>query len=212
MERQQIEKSYWDDVLKSGSKPVSVYAFCDKHEIAESDFYQHYSSFHGLEGNYWKSLVVDTVAILENDEDAKGYDSHQRLLAFYYTFFENVLKHRSRFVARFPKGLSPGSNGSLKGFNQEFKKFANSLLAQAREEGAVRSCENNRFQQVQEHGLYAQLRTLINFYRQDSSDGFEDTDAFIEKSVKPAFEAARMPLVDSGIDLLRFTLPRIFNS
>ena len=211
MDREEIEKAYWDDTLKAGSQPASVYAFCDKHGLEEANFYQHYTSFHGIEGSYWKSLVTDTVAVLAKDEDAQSYDSHQMLLAFYYTFFENVLKHRSRFMLRFPKGMSPGSNNCLKGFNQEFKKFAESLLVQAREEEAIHSYEHDRLKEVQEHGLYAQFRTLINFYRQDSSDGFEDTDAFIEKSVKFGFEAAKMPLVDSGIDLLRFALPRVFN-
>ena len=211
MDREKIEAVYWDDTLKIGAQPASVYAFCDKHGLAEGDFYQHFTSFYGIEGAYWKSLITDTLAVLEKDEDAKGYDAHQRLLAFYYTFFENILKHRSRFVTRFPKGLSPGRNSCLKGFNQEFKRFADQILAQAREEGAIRSCDNNRLQEVQEHGLYAQFRTLINFYRQDSSEGFEDTDAFIEKTVKFGFDAARMPLIDSGIDLLRFALPRVFS-
>ena len=211
MNREEIEAAYWDDTLKRGSQPASVYAFCDKHGLTEGQFYEHFSSFYAIEGSYWKSLVSDTVSALNSDEDAQNYDAHQKLLAFYYTFFENILQHRSRLTTRFPKGLSPGSNSCLKGFNQEFKKFSEHLLAQAREEGAIRSCDNNRLQEAQEHGLYAQLRTLINFYRQDSSDGFEDTDAFIEKTVKFGFDAARMPLVDSGIDLLRFALPRVFN-
>ena len=211
MDRGEIEKAYWDDTLKAGAQPASVYAFCDKHGLEEGEFYQHFTSFYGIEAAYWKSLVSDTVAVLEKDEDAKSYNAHQRLLAFYYTFFENVLKNRSRFIIRFPKGFSPSKNNCLKGFNQEFKKFSDQLLAQAREEGSVPTCDNNRLQQAQEHGLYAQLRTLINFYRQDSSEGFEDTDAFIEKTVKFGFDAARMPLVDSGIDLLRFALPRVFN-
>ena len=211
MNREEIEGAYWDDTLKRGSQPASVYAFCSKHGFPESEFYHHFSSFYGIEGAYWKSLVTDTVSALEHDEDVKGYDAHQKLLAFYYTFFENILKHRSRLTTRFPKGVSPGKNNCLKGFNHEFKNFAHHLLAQAREEGLVRSCDENRFQEAQEHGLYAQLRTLINFYRQDSSEGFEDTDAMIEKTVKFGFDAARMPLVDSGLDLLRFALPRVFN-
>ena len=211
MNREEIEGAYWDDTLKRGSQPASVYAFCDKHGLNEGEFYQHFSSFYAIEGSYWKSLVSDTVSALHNDEDVKNYDSHQKLLAFYYTFFEKILQHRSRFTTRFPKGVSPGKNNCLKGFNQEFKKFAEHLLAQAREEGAIRSCDNNRLQEAQEQGLHAQFRTIINFYRQDSSEGFEDTDAFIEKSVKFGFDAARMPLIDSGIDLLRFALPRVFN-
>lgn len=211
MTREEIEHAYWDDTLKAGKQPPSVYAFCEKHDLSEGDFYAHFSSFYSIEGAYWKSLVSDTVATLHNDEDAKTYDAHQKLLAFYYTFFELVLKNRSRLLTRFPKGVSPGKNGCLKGFNSEFKSFATNLLAQGREEDLISSCDG-RLNEAHEHGLYAQLRTLINFYRQDASENFEDTDALIEKSVKFAFDAARMPLVDSGLDLIRFALPRVFNA
>lgn len=210
MKRGKIKTAYWEGTLKTGKQPASVYAFCDQHELTEAEFYEHFTSFYGIEAVYWKSLVVDTIATLDNDEDAKSYDARQKLLAFYFTFFEHTLKHRSRLITRFPKGASPGKNGCLKGFNSEFNKFASSLLIQAREEELIRSCDKGRFNEVQEHALYAQFRTIINFHRQDSSEGFEDTDAFIEKSVKFGFDAARMPLIDSGIDLIRFTLPRVF--
>ncbi|MEM9079815.1 MAG: hypothetical protein AAGC74_03885 [Verrucomicrobiota bacterium] len=208
MSKEELEAKYWDETLKAGKQPASVYAFCQHHGLPEAEFYQHFSSFYSIEGAYWKSLVTHTIATLENDQDAQGYSAQQKLLAFYYTFFEVVLKNRSRLLTRFPKGVSPGKNGCLNGFNDEFQKFATQLLAQAREEGAVNSCDG-RLTELQEHGLYAQLRTLINFYRQDSSENFQDTDAFIEKSVKFAFDAARQPLFESGVDLLRFTLPRV---
>lgn len=201
-----IADAYWDHLLEHGAPPASVFKFCKDHGISEREFYNEHGSFESIEANFWQQTVDDTLATLKADKDVELYDSRQLLLAFYYTYFEQALDYRSRFLLRFPSLKSMGAS-TLKGFRHAFKEFAASLMAKAREEGVVTDVK--RINDLQERGLYPQFRFLIDFYVKDSSRGFEDTDALIEKSVRFFFDTARLPAFESTVDLFRFLLPRL---
>ena len=201
-----IPDAYWESLLEHGAPPASVFKFCKEHGITEREFYSEHGSFEAIEADFWKQTVDDTLATLNADKDVELYDSRQLLLAFYYTYFEQALDHRSRFLLRFPSLKSMGSS-SLKGFRHAFKEFAASLMAKARDEDLVTDVK--RLNDLQERGLYPQFRFLIDFYVKDNSRGFEDTDALIEKSVRFFFDTARLPAFESTVDLFRFLLPRL---
>ena len=202
-----IEDNYWDYLLETGTKPQSVFKFCKENSINEKEFYEHYSSFEGIEGAYWGSLVSGTVAILEADEDAKTYDAKQRLLAFYFTFLESLLAQRSRFTHGFPSVKDVSDWASLKEFDREFKTFATLVIDQAVDEGSVD--DRKKLNDFYPHALLLQFKVILEFYRNDTSSQFADTDAFIEKSVRFFFDGARLPLIESGLDLVRFLVPRL---
>lgn len=201
-----IADAYWEHLLEHGAPPASVFKFCKEHGITEREFYSEHGSFESIEEDFWQQTVEETLATMESDKDVELYDSRQLLLAFYYTYFEQALDHRSRFLLRFPCLKSMGAS-QLKGFRRAFKEFAASLMTKAREEEVVTDIK--RLNDLQEKGLYPQFRFLIDFYVKDSSRGFEDTDALIEKSVRFFFDTARLPAFESTVDLLRFLLPRL---
>lgn len=198
---------YWDHLLEYGTQPASVFKFCKDLGIKEGEFYREYGSFEAIEARFWESTVVDTIKTLDSDEETAGYDARQLLLAFYFTYFEIVLDHRSKFLARFPCLSARGRVGNLKGFQGAFEDFAKRVIELGKAEESV--VDFKQYNSIQEKGLYPQFRLLIDFYLKDTSQGFEDTDAFIEKSVRFFFDAARFPIVESTIDLLRFLVPRL---
>lgn len=53
-------------------------------------------------------------------------------------------------------------------------------------------------------GLFGHFLSVIEFNLEDTSKGFERTDAYIEKSVRLAFDVIGTQAVDSAFDLLRF--------
>ncbi len=201
-----ITDAYWEYLLEHGSPPASVFKFCKEHGITEREFYSEHGSFESIEADFWQQTVEETLETMKADKDAELYDSRQLLLAFYYTYFEQALDHRSRFLLRFPSLKAMGSS-QLKGFRHAFKEFAASLMEKARDEEVVTDIK--RLNDLQERGLYPQFRFLIDFYVKDSSRGFEDTDALIEKSVRFFFDTARLPAFESTVDLFRFLLPRL---
>ncbi len=53
-------------------------------------------------------------------------------------------------------------------------------------------------------GLFGHFVTAVEFNLADDSAGFERTDAYIEKSVKLAFDVIGTQALDSAFDLVRF--------
>ena len=126
-----LQDAFWEHLLEHGRQPASVFKFCKELGIKESDFYREYGSFDAIESEFWKSTVKSTIDLLESDPDTAEYDSRQLMLGFYFTYFESILDHRSRFLMRFPS-LKGGSSSHLKGFRHAFDEFASRLIGMNR--------------------------------------------------------------------------------
>lgn len=198
-----VVSMYWDHLLTHGERPKSVYAFCKDVGIEEAEFYQHASSFESIESKYWQGTVAETIEVLEADEDYSNYDTHQKLLAFCYTYFAHVQKHRSRLVEYFPcrEQIMPNN---LTGMRSTFVTWADELVHAGIDAGEI--ADRKKLNSLYGKGLFEQLRFLIEYYRKDTSENFQDTDALVEKSVKFFSESARSGVLDSALDLARFML------
>jgi len=205
--KQKIENKYWESILETHQSPASIFKFCKDLGISEKSFYEYFSSFESIEGEYWEKLVNQTTEALDQDEETPHYDAKQRLLAFYFTFIEALLENRSRFTTSFPSMKNVTDWTSLISFDRAFRLFSESIITQAVEEGAID--DRKRLNDVYPHALLLQFKVILEFYRNDSSKQFQDTDAFIEKSVRFFFDGAKLPLIESGLDLIRFLVPRL---
>ena len=87
----------------------------------------------------------------------------------------------------------------------EFLEFAHRLIDHGRETGEI--ADRRGLTSLYPGILYVHLRWVIDQYLKDESEGFERTDAFIEKTVTLAFDLFRSQALDSAADLLRFLLP-----
>lgn len=201
LQKQKIEEAYWESILIDGHPPKSVYALCKSLEIPEEDFYPHYSSLDAIESTFWKSTVVETIETLEADKDYAEYTFDQKLLAFFYTYFTHVQKHRSRIVEHFPCMGLEGMR-RLSGMRSKFIEYAEKLVQQGIEEGII--ADRKQLNQLYSKGLFEHLKGLILFYRKDDSEKFQDTDAFIEKTVGLVVNSLSTGVVDSLIDVARF--------
>ncbi len=198
-----IPSAYWHYLLTHGKRPASVYAFTHEIEMEEADFYAHAASFSSLEARYWKNTIEETITVLESDEDYSGYAPDQKLLAFFYTYFSHIQKHRSRLVEFFPR---PGCYQSLKPMRATFVEYTKDIITQGLEDGSI--ADRKKLTEKYPQLLFEQFRSIIEFYRKDHSEEFQDTDAFIEKSVRFGADVARSGTLDSAFDLGRFLLRR----
>ncbi len=199
-----IPSAYWHYLLTHGKRPASVYAFAHEIGVEETEFYSHSTSFEALESRYWKATVVDTIAVLNSDEDYSNYPPDQQLLAFLYTYFSHIQKHRSRLVEFFPK---PGCYKSLQSMRNTFIEHTKEIIAKGIEDSSI--ADRKKLTEKYPHLLFEQFRGIIEFYRNDQSEAFQDTDAFIEKSVRFSADLASSGTLDSAFDLGRFLLRRI---
>ena len=199
-----IEDEYWRYLLTHGERPKSVFAFTDHLGIPEGDFYEVATNFDSLEGAYWESLVRETMDVLAADEDYATYSSEDKVLAFYYTFFSHAQKNRSRLVEFFPK--FERSCGKLKGMKKAYMEHAKEIIQQGIQDGTI--ADRKKLSDMYPALMFDQFRGIIEFHRKDNSAEFQDTDAFVEKTVRFGADMVRGGTVESAFDLGRFILRR----
>jgi hypothetical protein len=104
-------------------------------------------------------------------------------------------------VGYFPKPYFRMSD-FLKGMKFSFQAYANEIVREGVEQGIF--ADRKKLLEYYDHFIFAHFLAIIHFYIKDSSENFQDTDAFIEKSSQLAFQSAASGVLESGFDFLRF--------
>ena len=198
-----IIRFYMDYVLMHDHKPKSVYAFAKDNNFDEPKFYEFFSSFEALEQSIFKVFFDNTYNALEKSEDYQNFDPQNKLLSFYFTFFENLTANRS-YVVHALKGNKDDMKylrvlSQLKrSFNNYIERLGINLI----------DVQQDQLQKIQTKGLkesaWFQLLVTMKFWLDDTSTSFEKTDIFIEKSVRASFDLIDITLLKSIIDFGKF--------
>ena len=198
-----IISSYMDFVLEHNENPKSVYAFAKANNFEESKFYQFFGSFEAIEKHVFKAFFDNTLSVLEKSEDYKSFDARNKLLSFYFTFFENLTANRSYVVYALDR-----HKNSLKGLTilSELKKSFTDYI----EDLDIKTLEikQEQIDKIQRRALqesaWLQLLLTMKFWMDDTSPSFEKTDIFIEKSVNTSFDILNIAPLKSVIDFGKF--------
>jgi len=199
----EILSIFMDSVLEHEKFPLSVYKFCKTNEIDEQDFYKSYASLDTIKYHVWQVFFDNTMGLLHKNKQYDSMDRKDRLLTFYFTFFEVLLLNRSYVLFALEGNESRMTSiGQLKKLRISFKSFASELI----EEG-----NDNKTLSLAKHpvGLFseaswAQLLFVLKFWLDDTSPNFEKTDAAIEKSINVAFDVFDNTQLDAIFDLGKF--------
>ncbi|WP_327018134.1 TetR family transcriptional regulator C-terminal domain-containing protein [Croceibacter atlanticus] len=201
--RDAIVSAYMDYVLMTETYPKSVYKFCKEHKFEEQEFYEHFASFKNLETSIWSDFYSLTITLLHKSEDYQQYANREKLLTFYYTFFEMLTANRSYVLMVLSKYEMPLKNlEQLKQLRQDVKEFAKGLISDANEGKKIKALQKNEM--VFSEATWVQLLFLMKFWKEDNSPGFEKTDMAIEKSVNTVFDVFDNTPLESIIDLGKF--------
>lgn len=194
---------YMNHVLEHESHPVSVFKFCKEQKIKEVDFYGLFGSFASLRSKIWKRFYEVTQQLAEKDPNYEALSNRDKMLTFFYTFFEMLTANRSYVLF----ALGSHSNmlnklEQLRELRSSFKNFAKDLIKDSNDLKQLPITKHPVG--VFSEGAWVQLLFLMKFWMNDWSRGFEKTDVAIEKSVNTIFDVFdRMPL-SSIIDLGKF--------
>jgi hypothetical protein len=199
----EIISSYMNYVLENESSPKSVYAFAKASNFEESLFYNYFGSFESLEKAIFKAFFNNAMQALENSEEYPTFDSRNKLLSFYFTFFENLSANRSYILMV----LNDNKNHlnklkTLSELKMSFVQYINGLEIETID---FKHKNITQFQQksIQE-SAWVQLLMTLQFWLNDSSVAFEKTDIFIEKSVNTSFDIMATTPLKSMIDFGKF--------
>src|SRR5690349_10555091 len=83
-----IESAYVEYLLTEGKQPASVFKFCLDLGIKESEFYTQFGSFDAIESKIWKAFIDKTITRLRGDKSFSSFSVREKVLAFYFTLFE----------------------------------------------------------------------------------------------------------------------------
>ena len=198
-----ITAAYIDHLLSHGKRPVTVYRFCRDLGIKESEFYQIAGSFAALENKIWAGRMEEAVTRVKNDSNYASFSAREKVLAIYFTLLEELNQHRSFFLLtgsfdKLPKSLP----SSMRDFQKAFALFVEEVMSEGKASGEIATRPILDQQYPKLFSLHLQM--LLQYWAKDESAGFEQTDAFIEKSVNLAFDLIAKGALDSALDLAKF--------
>ena len=198
-----IVKKFIEHVLKHGSYPTSVYAFAEELEMKEAEFYKYFGAFEAIEMYIFTSFFENAIVLLEKDDNYHSFQAKDKLLSFYYTFFEVLAANRSYVQAAL--GSKKDMLKKLKvlsDLRHQFQQYINSLEIPSLDLKQV------ALKKMQERGMFemawSQLLVTMKFWLDDTSARFEKTDIFIEKSINTSFELMNIEPLESLMDFGKF--------
>ena len=196
---------YMENVLSHNKKPNSVYAFAKDNGFEEAKFYEFFGNFESLEEAVFATFFENTVSILEKSDDYNSFGPKDKLLSFYFTFFENLTANRSYVV--YALEHNKNNMSSLKKLVRLKKHFVNYI-----EKLGINTIEikQETLEKLQRRSLkesaWLQLLVTLKFWLDDTSPSFEKTDVFIEKSVRASFDLIDTTPLHSIIDFGKFLI------
>ena len=96
--RSDLISMYMESLLEHYAPPKSIYSFAKSNNFDEALFYEHFGNFEALEQAIFKAFFDNTLIVLSKSTDYESFDSRNKLISFYYTFFEILTANRSYVV------------------------------------------------------------------------------------------------------------------
>jgi AcrR family transcriptional regulator len=194
-------------VSEHGNKPATVAALCKIAGISEADFYKQYTSLNALEDSIWQAWIEETIQTVSSSEAYVNYSVREKYLAFCFGLTQKLLNVRSFVNWRFSSCRMREIYGFTR-FKNSVKEHLNALVKEGLESGEIPS----RFGI---HRIYADAGwihtiALIKYWLADTSDGFEKTDEFIEKSTNFQMDVITRNGLDSGAELGKFIFQQVW--
>ena len=201
---------YMEFVLENNHQPKSVFSFAKENNFEEADFYKFYTSFEAIEEAVFSEFFNHTLSVLHKSEDYQNYDARNKLLSFYFTFFEILTANRSYVVYALnntEKNLRKLK--SLKSLRTNYTKYIEELNIE-RIELKQETLEKIQNTSIKESS-WVHLMITMKFWLDDVSASFEKTDIFIEKSINARFDLMDIKPLKSIIDFGKFILKEKVN-
>jgi len=194
---------YMDYVLEHGEEPKTVYAFAKVNNFEEQKFYEYFGNFQAVREHVFKAFFDNSINALEKSEDYQNFDPRNKLLSFYFTFFENLTANRSYVLYALDEHKNDMKR--LKVLSKLKKAFTTYIAHLGID---LLEIKQEQLDRIQTRGLketaWLQLLLTMKFWMDDQSANFEKTDIYIEKSVNTSFDVLDVAPVRSLIDFGKF--------
>ena len=200
---EEIITFYMEYVVEHSCKPNSIEDFAQIHQFDDAIFYDHFTSFIDLEKTIYNVLFENSLVILRQSPEYHSFSKKDKLLSLFFTFFENLSLNRA-YIEITLKGLE----NQLKALSV-FSKLRHSFITFIDELDLetfnlnIDSIENIQKKTIKE-SAWIQFLFTMKFWLDDTSQAYEKTDVFIEKSINTSFELLETKSLHNIIDLAKF--------
>lgn len=201
--RQHIVDTYIRYLLENGKRPNSIYLFAKELGLSEAEFYNYFTSFEGLDADVWLAMHDETVRLLHSEEVYQSYTIREKLLAYLYTAAEVWKQRRSFILSLVDAGCTCGAmSPTMKPLKHGFMNWAKQLVNEGIDKGEIlqRPLVTDKYADA----LWLQTNMVLRFWIKDTSPGFDQTDALIEKSVNLSMDLLGQNTLDHALDLAKF--------
>ncbi|WP_370087260.1 hypothetical protein [Ekhidna sp.] len=201
-----IQKGYQDFLLTEGKAPQTVRIFTKHMKISDDDFFKHFGSLKNIEKSIWDEYYQQTFRIVQNDPEFEEMDAREKHLSFLYTFLEIVKSDRSYILYKLENKKPHELPIELA---QTQKIISHATIEWAKTFDYLPGKAQNITQSAYKQVLWSHTIATLFFWIRDDSANAADTDVFIEKTTRTAFDIGELPALDSIIDLSKFFLQRM---
>ncbi len=202
--------SYMSFVEKNKRRPKNFEAFLKKHQLSHEGKRSEIKSFKELDRHIFYLFHLKTLALLEQSEDYLNFSTQNKLLSFYYTFFDLLSANKGYVKVCLRKDSLLFSNQLLlKNFKPAFLQFIDHLPIETID--LFDKSLNKLQEQLLQSAAWLQFMSLLNFWLNDGSTAYEKTDIFIEKLVNTGFDLINIKPILSVVDLGKFILNEKIN-
>ena len=200
---QDVFTYYMEYYLEHGEAPKTVYQLAKAYNFKEADFYNFFGNLEAVQKSIFKSFFDQTLTLLHQSEEYVNFDGRNKLLSFYYTFFEILTANRSYALTVLKKNNQNSQFlKTLASIKPGYIKFVKELDIEKLD------FKDDRIEKIVgkslEESLWIQFILCLKFWIDDESPSLEKTDIFIEKSVNTGFELLNIQPLKSVIDLGKF--------
>ncbi len=200
-----IVQAYKELLLGTDTEPT-VHSICQKAEVTEADFHKHFATAADVGKKIWRKLAEAVTATLASSQTYAQYGAREKLLAYFYTFYEQAVAERSFIAKTWPESGIAGllSHESLfESYRDAFKMYAAEVVADgvASDEVKERLSLSSRYPDL----LWVLHQRLMHFWLADTSEQFTATERAIEVYSKVPLELMGHNILDSMLDALKFS-------
>ncbi|WP_397447253.1 TetR family transcriptional regulator C-terminal domain-containing protein [Polaribacter sp. R77954] len=200
---------YMDLVAETKTRPDDVDHFCEQVELDTDIFYKHFKSLKKVEKTIFNELFKNSLEVLNESEEFASFDGKNQLLSLYFTFFENLNLNRT-YVEVVLKGCK-NQLKTYKTFSTLKKSFIQFVDSLSLNESILPIDGLEKFQSnLISQSAWIQMIITIKFWLDDTSESFEKTDIFIEKSINTSFELIENKFLKNVFDLGKFVYKEKF--
>jgi len=201
--KKDIYTFFIDYYLENGEAPKSAYQLAKLHNFDEAQFYQFFGNMKAVEKSIFESFFDETLILLDKSEDYADFNGRNKLLSFFFTFFEILTANRSFVLSMLE--IDKSSTSYLKtvsSLKSKYFKFIETLEIEKLD------LKDERFEKIVgrslDETLWIQLIVCFKFWIEDDSASLEKTDIFIEKSINTGFDLINIKPLKSVLDLGKF--------